>query len=534
VVNELSRRAALNNDKIFRIGWMYKEGSLVKNWKRRLFVLYSSSIEYYAKPTDSSPKGTIKLDTCKISAVQNRAGVEKPCMELVTGAASRKWHFAAERLDDNERWYNAIENRIVSLAYERRCQFVSQEPDLRIVRFLAHVPRGALVIQSSEATAAATAPPVTPRHGQTIGANSATTVEQWPASRPIDVSHRTLSLDTVSMLARILSDCHTTIGGGISSLVAKSASLTPLEISIILKAIADGDFCNDDAQPSKATSFRRAASLHLYRPNGEQHGVTSIDFSNNTMVDTKQSAEDDDDDDLDCNPLFKGATIIDISKYPAMTALSSVLIGSRALRSLVLSDCKLTDAAMEIMSLALPNMRCQLEHIVLNRNQITSKGAIQVIEALAIGVEVKRADSYIENDGNDDNSAAAVSQRHYSVKSLCMRRNQIGGEGIGTAICGLLSAEGSKLKTLDLAHNSITDDDVMEFASSLRGSKTLHRLDLASNPIGDQEADSNGSAALIEAIQQNTSLKIARFGTTVLTGSTIRALRLAEDFDVPS
>jgi len=36
---------------------MFKEGSVVRNWKRRLFILYGSSIEYYAKASDDSPKG---------------------------------------------------------------------------------------------------------------------------------------------------------------------------------------------------------------------------------------------------------------------------------------------------------------------------------------------------------------------------------------------------------------------------------------------------------------------------------------------
>ncbi len=89
------RRSA---DKVFRSGWMYKEGSLVRNWKRRLFILYGSSIEYYEKVraralssrklssstraprqgTDDKPKGTIKLDTCTISPVQNRASQSPP------------------------------------------------------------------------------------------------------------------------------------------------------------------------------------------------------------------------------------------------------------------------------------------------------------------------------------------------------------------------------------------------------------------------------------------------------------------------
>lgn len=42
-------------------GWMYKQGHIIKNWKRRWFVLEERTIRYYATPTSAKPKGTIVL-----------------------------------------------------------------------------------------------------------------------------------------------------------------------------------------------------------------------------------------------------------------------------------------------------------------------------------------------------------------------------------------------------------------------------------------------------------------------------------------
>ncbi len=58
--------------KVFKVGWMFKEGSTIRNWKRRFFVLYGDRIEYFKGPHADKPKGSIELQTCTISPVQKR------------------------------------------------------------------------------------------------------------------------------------------------------------------------------------------------------------------------------------------------------------------------------------------------------------------------------------------------------------------------------------------------------------------------------------------------------------------------------
>jgi len=81
---------------------------------RCLYQELLSRIDPFLTCNDIFAPGVIKLDTCTLSPVQNRAGVEKPCMELVFSAKSRKWRFTAEKLSDNKRWYAAINNRYVT------------------------------------------------------------------------------------------------------------------------------------------------------------------------------------------------------------------------------------------------------------------------------------------------------------------------------------------------------------------------------------------------------------------------------------
>jgi hypothetical protein len=47
-------------------------------------------------------------------------------------------------LSDNQRWYAAINNRIITLSYIRRCEHAKSVPDARVLGFLNTVPPNAL------------------------------------------------------------------------------------------------------------------------------------------------------------------------------------------------------------------------------------------------------------------------------------------------------------------------------------------------------------------------------------------------------
>ncbi|MDC0510939.1 AGC family serine/threonine-protein kinase [bacterium] len=48
-------------------GWLEKQGHLVKNWKRRWFVLEFPVLTYYRSPTDKTPRGTVQCDEVTLS-----------------------------------------------------------------------------------------------------------------------------------------------------------------------------------------------------------------------------------------------------------------------------------------------------------------------------------------------------------------------------------------------------------------------------------------------------------------------------------
>lgn len=70
-----------------RGGWCYKRGHKVKNWKRRWFVLRSSTFSYYKNPRDLKHLGEIPISTIKF--VRHVNDDEMPfCFELCTQKAT--------------------------------------------------------------------------------------------------------------------------------------------------------------------------------------------------------------------------------------------------------------------------------------------------------------------------------------------------------------------------------------------------------------------------------------------------------------
>ena len=57
-----------------KCGWLHKQGKVVKNWKRRWFVLDYPKLKYYSNPNDlSTPKGEIDCEQITLTAPQQVA-----------------------------------------------------------------------------------------------------------------------------------------------------------------------------------------------------------------------------------------------------------------------------------------------------------------------------------------------------------------------------------------------------------------------------------------------------------------------------
>ena len=57
-----------------KAGFLVKQGHVVKNWKKRWFVLRENKLEYYVDPRDKSSRGMIPLDDVTLSLTTDQAG----------------------------------------------------------------------------------------------------------------------------------------------------------------------------------------------------------------------------------------------------------------------------------------------------------------------------------------------------------------------------------------------------------------------------------------------------------------------------
>jgi len=92
----------INPDKV---GWLTKQGGLVKSWKKRWFVLKNSKLFYYHGKTDTTRIGEIDLEAAGIQIGDKKAG-KKLCIEIITHG--RTFYIHADSQNDYEEWMKAL------------------------------------------------------------------------------------------------------------------------------------------------------------------------------------------------------------------------------------------------------------------------------------------------------------------------------------------------------------------------------------------------------------------------------------------
>ena len=101
-----------------KVGYIKKEGHLIKNWKLRYFVLTStgteSSLNYYEKPSSSPPFGTRHKGLFIVNgyAIQ-RVGTN---MLILTSKTGHILKLDFER-NDREEWAHALRNHMLYTEY---------------------------------------------------------------------------------------------------------------------------------------------------------------------------------------------------------------------------------------------------------------------------------------------------------------------------------------------------------------------------------------------------------------------------------
>jgi copper chaperone CopZ len=107
--------ALINPDKE---GFLVKQGGLIRNWKKRWFVLKGDTLYYFKTRSDSEPSGKIQLDEhCRIGDGSGKTG-RKDSLELTT--AERNYYFYVDApigaKHEVDEWKDAIERAIKEAA----------------------------------------------------------------------------------------------------------------------------------------------------------------------------------------------------------------------------------------------------------------------------------------------------------------------------------------------------------------------------------------------------------------------------------
>ncbi|KAL0206615.1 hypothetical protein P9112_001922 [Eukaryota sp. TZLM1-RC] len=101
-------------------GFMSKQGSFFRTWRRRFFVLRNSALSYYKDNTDTKPKNTIHLTP--LSSVEpisrqlyTSLRVNRPishCLMVSSSPGSRVFYFIADSEVERNQWIESIRSAI--------------------------------------------------------------------------------------------------------------------------------------------------------------------------------------------------------------------------------------------------------------------------------------------------------------------------------------------------------------------------------------------------------------------------------------
>eukprot|EP00301_Raphidiophrys_heterophryoidea_P016435 c2600_g1_i1.p1 GENE.c2600_g1_i1~~c2600_g1_i1.p1 ORF type:complete len:144 (-),score=5.10 c2600_g1_i1:341-772(-) len=94
-----------------RCGYMTKLGNVVRNWRRRWFVLSGNTLSYFKNREDTTPAGVIDLRYCR---------TVKVCMDnvgrpytLEVAIPNRTYYLSCDEEDEMNEWLGAISRAVI-------------------------------------------------------------------------------------------------------------------------------------------------------------------------------------------------------------------------------------------------------------------------------------------------------------------------------------------------------------------------------------------------------------------------------------
>jgi hypothetical protein len=95
------------------MGWLFKQGGFVKNWKRRWFVLKDGKLSYYVDASRPTPLGVVDVrnavvDACSSNEIQFKTNSNLFYFKVIPSKEKRIWYFGADTEDEMALWIRNI------------------------------------------------------------------------------------------------------------------------------------------------------------------------------------------------------------------------------------------------------------------------------------------------------------------------------------------------------------------------------------------------------------------------------------------
>ncbi|XP_072894813.1 ribonuclease inhibitor-like, partial [Hemitrygon akajei] len=201
--------------------------------------------------------------------------------------------------------------------------------------------------------------------------------------------------------------------------------------------------------------------------------------------------------------------------------LASALSTNRSLTELDLSENKLGDSGVKLVSAALRNPECKIQKLWLNNVGLTDSGAEGLGSALSTNPSLTELDLSKNELGDSGVKLVSAALRNPECKIQKLWLNNVGLTDSGAQDLGSALSTNPSLTVLDLSENKLGDSGVKLVSAALRNPECkIQKLWL--NRVGLTDS---GAEDFVSALSTKPSLTELNLGFNSLTDGSVPGLR---------